>query len=113
MGKNVAVCAWMEGGTSPSNEPKSQDVNEWRSLPEVTKSPCVQEPKSNDTQFLSFNKNCRVQQEGGTTGQSSALLLSVTWSAHPAAIRHMWARPWAGGWADMGEQNLVSVLMEP
>lgn len=94
MGKNV--CAWMKGGKSPYKELKSQDVSEWRSLPEVTKSPCVQEPKSNDTQFLSFNKNCRVQQEGGIQGQAA---LFHFWSLGQPTQRLLdmyWARPWAG-----------------
>lgn len=72
LGKNVAVCAWTEGGKSPANKPKSQDVSKWNSLPRVMKSPRVLVPKSKVTQFLSSNQNCRVKQEGRPMVSSSA-----------------------------------------
>lgn len=66
LGKNVAVCAWVEGGRSSSHELQSQYVSKQCLLPRVTKLPCVQVPTSNNTQFLSSSHNCRVKQEGGT-----------------------------------------------
>lgn len=67
----LCVPEWRVGSLCP--QPKSQDESKWSSLPRVTKSPCVQAPKSNDAQFLSCSQNFRVKQEGGTRAGSSAL----------------------------------------
>ena len=110
MGKNAVVSAWMKGGKSPSKEMKSQDVCA-QSLPEVTKSPCVQEPKSNDTQFLptrTVESNRKEELQGKAALFCSQSLGQLTqW-----LLDTCWARPCVGSWGDMGEQNLVSVLME-